>query len=253
MAGIPEEELEETRAALAPTLEATAAILPWLAKARPLRFDAELNRRWIEACGTLASAWHNRHGADHNAIRKAIFALYAIALDTVDGDCLRLGEALACAADGLEEGTPTPRLLAALTASIECFDEKNGLEHVLFSERARHFAQRLENTLSPENRANERSAALDRLFASEATEHVERMREALAALPPDAYAIKLESSELAQQAEHLELYGIVHLCRQLVRTIPEQARIDDLDSPPVRQTMLALLQQLETAIATVDA
>lgn len=54
MANIPEKDLEETRAALAPTLEATAAILPWLAKPQPLRFDEKLNQRWIAACDSLA-------------------------------------------------------------------------------------------------------------------------------------------------------------------------------------------------------
>ena len=32
MADIPEDDLAESRAALAPTLDATAAILPWVAK-----------------------------------------------------------------------------------------------------------------------------------------------------------------------------------------------------------------------------
>ena len=37
MTDIPEEDLEETRAALAPTLAATAAILPWVSKPQPVK------------------------------------------------------------------------------------------------------------------------------------------------------------------------------------------------------------------------
>ena len=62
MADIPEHELEETRAALAPTLEATAAILPWVARPKKPRFDAKLNARWIAAGRRLAAAWSARHG-----------------------------------------------------------------------------------------------------------------------------------------------------------------------------------------------
>ncbi|MGE5471853.1 MAG: hypothetical protein ACM3X0_13735 [Bacteroidota bacterium] len=251
MTGIPEGDLKETRAALAPTLEATAAILPWLAKPRPLRFDEELNQRWIAACTRLATAWGTRHDRGADDIRPAIFALYAIALETADADCLHLGEALASATDALEHGNPAPRLIAALTAAIECFGEAGGLEHVLFAERARHFAQRLENSLAPGRGSGLRSAVLDQLFVGEAGERLERLHDALAALPPDAYAIKLEALELAQQAEHLELFGIVHLARQLEQGIPGQQRIGDLDTPAVRQAMEDILHQLAAAIAAV--
>ena len=252
MADIPEKDLEETRAALAPTLEATAAILPWVAKPRPLRFAKELNQRWVAACRNLATAWSARHHAETDSVRPAVFALYGVALESTDTDCLRLGEALASAADGLE-GIPPARLIAALSASIECFDEASGLEHVLFTERARHFAERLEGCLSAGGQTVERSPVLDRLFASEARERLERLHDALAALPLDAYALQLEAGELAQQAEHLELYGILHLCRQLAQAIPRQGSSDQLDSATLRQGLLAILHQLETAIAAVDA
>ena len=246
MSGIPENELEETRAALAPTLEATAAILPWLAKPRPLRFAEQLNKRWVASCARLAAAWSARHGEGADDIRPAIFALYAIALETADADCLCLGEALASATDALEATAPPPRLLAALAATIECFDEASGLEHVLFGERARHFAQRLETSCAPGQSASPRSAILDQLFISEAGERLERMHEALAVLPPDAYALKLEAGELAQQADHLELYGILQLIGQLTRAIT-----GDLETPAIRQNLLDLLQQLETAIVAL--
>ncbi|RIX49092.1 MAG: hypothetical protein D3M94_04140 [Rhodocyclales bacterium GT-UBC] len=241
---IPEQDLEETRAALAPTLEATAAILPWVAKPAKLRFDARLNARWIDSCRRLAEAWTERHGKGAEDIRPAIFALYAIALESADADCLHLGEALASAADSLEEAAPTALLTAALSAATECFNEPGGLENILFPERARHFAQRIEKCLENRDAPSIRSPIIDRLFVSEAYERIERMQDALAALPPDAYSLKLESTELAQQAEHLELYGIVHLCRQLENTIPVESRIDELDSFAVRESIERILHQL---------
>lgn len=244
MTDIPEEDLEETRAALAPTLEATAAILPWVDKPRALRFDKKLNERWIAACHRLNTAWSTRHAQGDDDIRPSIFALYAIALETADAGCLHLGEAVASAADALEIGEPSARLLAAMTATSECFNQADGLEHVLFGERARHFARRLEESLVKGSES--RSAVVDRLFAGEAGERLERMHDALAALPPDAYALKLEADELIQQAEHLELYGIVHLARQLLQALPGEP--GELETPSRRQTLLDLLQQLETAL-----
>jgi hypothetical protein len=253
MADIPEDDLEETRAALAPTLEATAAILPWLAKPREARFETKLNQRWIAACSRLAAAWSARHGEGADDIRPAIFALYAIALETADADCLHLGEALASAADRLEENNDQPRLNAALSACIECLTEPAGLEHVLFAERAQHFARRLENCIGPDGREVERSAILDQLFVKEAEERLERMREALDALPLDAYALKVESAEILQQAEHLDLYGIIHLGRQLQQAIPGNNQADETENPANRDTLLGLLTQLESAIAAVVA
>lgn len=253
MADIPEDDLEETRAALAPTLEATAAILPWLAKPRKLRFDAKLNERWVSACEHLDKTWSARRRADGSQLRPAIFTLYGIALESADTDCLRLGEALATAADVLEEMEPPPRLVAALSATIESLHEASGLEHTLFGERARHFAQRLEACLAPDSRGNQRSSVLDSLFASEAMERLELMREALLALPPDAYALKLEATELAAQAEHLELYGVLHLCRHLQEAIACGAQIKDLDAAETRDGVQAILQQLEAAIAAINA
>jgi len=249
MADIPEHELEETRAALAPTLEATAAILPWVAKPRPARFDPELNERWIAAMKRLALAWSERHGRGADDVRPAIFGLYAIALETADADCLRLGEALASAADQLEESAPVPRLIAAMSAAIECLSEADGLEHGAFAERASHFAGRLE-AIARAPDASERSAVLDQLFTDEAHEQIQLMRDALAALPPDAYALTTESLKLAQQAELLEIWGVMHLARELAETISRHAA--DLDSPPLRTQVESQLIRLNTAIAAIN-
>lgn len=250
MPDIPEDDLEETRAALAPTLEATAAILPWLSKPRAARFDAALNRRWIEASQRLTAAWKNRHQAGLDDIRPSIFALYGIALETADASCLHLGEALAEAADRIEEASPPPRLIAALTATIEFLDDPEGLEQETFAIRAEHFAARLEATLTQPAAGSERSPVLDRLFADDARERLELMRDAVGALPPDAYALKHEAGQIAQQAELLELYGIMHLARQVSSTVSGES---DLDSETARQRVMASLRLLAEAIALVDA
>ena len=248
MADIPEEDLEETRAALAPTLAATAAILPWVSKPRQLRFEAKLNARWVAAGKRLAAAWSDRHGAGAESIRPAIFSLYAIAIETADGDCLRLGEALASAADRLENESPSPRLIAAITGTIECLNEADGLEHEAFADRAQHFSMRLEAAASAPDNA-ERSVVLDRLFVDEAGEQIDLMRDALAALPPDSYALTTEAMKLAQQAELLELWGIMHLARQMTDYIGRNAA--ELDSDEHREEIERLVHLLATAIAAI--
>jgi hypothetical protein len=249
MADIPEHELEETRAALAPTLEATAAILPWVAAPRKARFDPKLNERWIAAGKRLATAWSERHGAGTDDIRPAIFGLYAIAIETADANCLRLGESLASAADRLEENVQSPRLIAAMSAAIECLSEAEGLEHPAFPERSGHFARRLEACAKVTN-ADERSAVLDQIFVDEASEQIQLMHDALAALPPDAYALTTEALKLAQQAELLEIWGVMHLARQLSECINRNAA--DLDSPTVRMEVQNRLEALNNTIATVN-
>ena len=249
MADIPEHELEETRAALAPTLEATAAILPWVAVPRKARFDPQLNERWIAAGKRLAAAWSERHGAGADDIRPAIFGLYAIAIETADANCLRLGESLASAADRLEENVLPPRLIAAMSAAIECLSEAEGLEHPAFPDRAGHFAGRLEACAKATN-IDERSAVLDQLFVDEASEQIQLMHDALAALPPDAYALITEALKLAQQAELLEIWGVMHLARQLSDCINRNAA--DLDSPAVRLEVQNRLDGLGKTIATVN-
>lgn len=251
MTDIPEDELAVSRAAMAPTLAAVAAILPWLAKPQPLRFAPELNQRWIEACKGLANAWAERHGAGESAIRPAIFALYSVALESADIDCLRLGEALASAADQLEGCAPSPRLIAALAASIECLNDRAGLEHPTFPERASHFAQRLESMSLPGAVSSQRSLVLDRLFVVEANEYLERMLDALALLPPDAYALKSAAVELAQAAENLEFFGVMHLAREMAASM--NARVADLDAEVSRSKVEAGLRQLAETIAAVNA
>ncbi|MDE2441482.1 MAG: hypothetical protein KGP14_10685 [Betaproteobacteria bacterium] len=248
MDDLPEDELEESRAALAPTLDATAAILPWVAKPSPARFDAKLNQRWLDGCKRLDRAWSKRHGAGADDIRPAIFNLYAIALETADADCLRLGEALAGAADRLEDVDPPARLIAALTGAIECLHESSGLEHDAFTDRARHFAERLETSASAPN-GTERSPVLDQLFVEEAHEQIEVLRDALSALPPDAYVLATEALKLAQHAEMLEIWGVMHLARQFAACVNRYASA--LDSAEAQEALHDILQTLATSIDAV--
>src|SRR5574343_463421 len=244
MDDLPEDDLEESRAALAPTLDATAAILPWVEKPRPLRFDEKLNQLWVEGGIRLASAWSNRHDHGNDEIRPAIFSLYAIALETGDRDCLRLGEALAGAADRLEEDNPPPRLIAALTGTSEALIDPSGLEHALFAERAQHFAGRLESAAKSE--ASERSAVIDQLFVDEAHEQLDLLHDALAALPPDAYVLTTEALKLAQDAETLEIWGVMHLARQFANCVTRHA--NELDGPAAHERLDELLRSLSETI-----
>jgi hypothetical protein len=247
-ADIPEEDLAETRAALAPTLAATAAVLPWLLKERPPRFDAALNQRWIDAGRELARTWSTRPTNASSLVRQAVFTLYGVALDSHDADCLALGEALASATDRLEGGPPPAHLIAAMSATIECFDEVTGLEHEAFALRARHFAQRLMTAV--DQPARQRSSLIDHLFAAEVGERLQLMREALNALPPDAVMLKSEAAQIAEQAELIELFGLMDLARQLAGRIDATT---DLEHPATRAVIESDLKRLGEGIAAVDS
>jgi hypothetical protein len=218
-------------------------------KSHPPRFDDKLNRRWIEGGKRLFEAWSDRHGAGADDIRAAIFNLYSIALETADSDCLRLGEALACAADRLDDAAASPRLAAALSSAVDCLGDPEGLEHPAFSERARHFALRLETASSPADSV-ERSPVLDQLFVDEACERLESLRDALNALPPDAYVLLTEALGLAQHAEMLELWGIMHLARQLADGVNRHA--NELDSSEVQEALHEMLCALSAGIGAIE-
>jgi hypothetical protein len=252
MPEIPEKNLEENNMAVVSAQEATAAILPWLAKPQKLRFSPDLNTRWTSACQRLHGAWADRHGAVANDIRPAVFALYSLTLETGDLDCLRLGEALASAIDYLEEESIPPRIVAALSACIECLVENGGLEHPAFSERMQHFSGRLEKCVANAKETSERSAVIDRLFVAETHERLERMHDALAALPPDGETLLVETDELLEDAEHLALYGLVHVARQLQRSLQQASVHNSLTSETIRAHVLSQLKALEELIVTVD-
>lgn len=241
MADAGDDDLAASRA-LAPTLAATAAVLPWLARPAAPRFPAQLNQRWREAGRQLHAQWAARHaGGD---IRPALFALYAAAVDSGDTECLQLAEALAEAGDHLD-APPSPRLSAALSATAEFLADPAGLEQNNFAERARHFAQRLRDA---GRQPGSRSPLLDQLFVDEALERVERMRDGLAVLPADAYALTNEASGLAEQAAELELWGVMHLARDFARRILR----DGLDDDATLAAASAGLDDLARCIAAIS-
>lgn len=247
MSDQPDDKFPDSPSALTTMLEATAAILPWVSTPKALRFAEALNQRWIEASLRLGETWSNRHSAGLDGFRSAIFALYAVAVDSADADCLRLAEALASAADHLEDQAPA-RLIAALSATFEYLTDAQGLESEKFVERAEHFARRLaESCTDP----GERSVVIDQLFVQEARERIEQMHDALAVLPPDAYALKTEAEQLAQHAEQLELWGIVEIARRLATDVSTYA--GDLESESGRTAVENSLAELIRAIAAVDA
>lgn len=246
-ADLPADELEAALAALAPTLAATAAVLPWLTKARPPRFPTALNERWLAAAKQLRQAWTEHSADDPAPLRQAVFALYAVALDSADADCLALGEALAGAADRLEHAKPPAQLLTALSATAECLDEPAGLEHDAFAQRARHFARRL-GQAAEQPAENRRSPLIDHLFVAEVGERLTLMHEALAALPPDVVLFKSEAGQIAEQAEAIELYGLMDMARSLAGRIDGNT---DLEAAATRAKLERGLCQLRDTLAAV--
>ena len=238
--------------AVASAQEATAAILPWLAKPQKLRFPPDLNTRWIAACQRLHCAWAERHSLGEDDIRPAVFALYSLTLESADVDCLRLGEALASAIDCLEAEVVPPRIVAALSACIECLSEDGGLEHPAFAERIQHFAVRLEKCAATAKQTGDRSAVIDRLFVAETHERLERMQDALAALPPDSELLLIEIAELIEHAEHLTLYGMIHAARKLQQTLQQASKHNSLESETIRAHVLTQLAALAQLTDTVD-
>lgn len=249
-----ENEWQEMPSALASTLEAAAAILPWLQKAGEPRFPPELSKRWQAACERLALGWTERYQNGLASLRPAVFELYGTALELGDADCLRLAEALASATDRLEilAEAGHPPLVAALSATFESFAGSEGLEHKSFPERARHFAARLEHCADPHTAALPRAPIVDRLFVEEAGDCLERMHDALARLPADLYGIKTAAEEIVHLAEPLELDEVSALAGRLLRfLVPADGAQVDLDASAPRATLLARLSALEDAVAAI--
>ncbi|MGE5491766.1 MAG: hypothetical protein ACM31P_10855 [Actinomycetota bacterium] len=251
----PDDPLEETRAALAPTLEATASILPWVGKDKKPRFPPEAAKRWQEVCDRLAVCWFERHEDGLAGLRPAVFELYSSALELGEANCLRLAEALASATDRLEPNGDVshPRLVAALTATFESLSVPGSLEQEAFPDRAQHFADRLEFCADPQNADQVRSPVLDRLFADEAGDCLERIQEALTVLPADVYGIRLAAEDIAGLAEPLDLDDISALAHHLVRLLtPKPGEKVDLDSNETRRaTVQALTAELEKTVGAL--
>lgn len=247
---LSESERDDARAALAPTLEATAAILPLLARPRNPRFPAKAAMHWDKAWAEVQAAWIDRHGAGFAALRPAVFALSAAALALQDLECLALSEAMATATDRLDEpaGLDNARLITAISAAVECFATADALEHEAFPQRAKHFASRLER-VAKEREVPARSPVLDRLFADEGRECLEKMRLACLALPPDPMALKRAAADLARVADALDIGDVTLAATRLVRSLPLRAgeRVD-LEAEEPRSMVLGLIAELEDLI-----
>jgi hypothetical protein len=252
MADIPDDDIEKTRTALAPTMDALASILPWVGKSQPVRYPEELNKRWQSACKVLADCWTARGRSDPAAIRPGIYTLLGIAIETGDADCLHLGEALASVADHLEHHPPGNRLSAALTATTEALLDEGGLENPHLVQRIRHFSERLDAAMRPSAKPGERSDVLDRLFVQDSEESLQRMHEALEALPIDVYALQLEASELIQHAEQIEMWGIYHLARQLRSFALQLSDASEAIQDQAAHDIAEQLALIETALHAID-
>ena len=252
MADIPDKDIANSRAAFAPTLNATAAILPWVGKSQPLRFPPALNQRWQNACKSLANCWSARAQHGPQAIRPQVFALLEIALECGDPDVLYLCETLASVADHFEHSLPGARLIAALTATTEALIDQGGLEQPLLLNRAQHFSRRLTAALQPSSKPGERSDVLDGLFVQDSEERLSRMREALDVLPIDVYSLEVESSELMQHAEQIDMWGIYHLARQLQSFVLQLCDASEAVQDQARRDILAQLALLDAAVNAID-
>ena len=250
----PEDGAEHaaSQAALAPTLAAVAAILPWVGQAQPQRFSPELNKRWKAACAEFAEHWAARLTEGPTAIRPSIIALLAVAIESGDGDYLHFAEILASTADFLEHHTPSNRQIATLTAIAEALLDAQGLENPNLVSRTRHFSQRLETAMRPSSKPGERSDVLDALFVQDADECLARMREALEVLPIDVYAIELEADELIRHAEQIEMWGIYHQARQVQHFVRQLSDVSEAVQDQAMRDIVRQLDLIEQSLLAVD-
>lgn len=216
--------------------DVVAGILPLFSSARSARYTPEKAEPWKAACTQLQQGWETRRQGLYE-FRAAVFGLCAAAVELNDPDCLKLAEALATASDKLEleGGLDNLPLTAAITATLECLGEPDNLEHPAFTDRVRHLAGRLEQCAnapftpampsggSTMPTPSPRSATIDRLFAEEASEHLDNLHAALDAVPPQASDAADALRQLAAQADALEIDAIRALSEQLAEVLEQLA------------------------------
>ena len=234
----------DKRHPLATTLEATAAVLPFL-QPRPRRFAPEQRREWDAAVAELRSHWPAcARGAPDAwpALRAAIFRLLAGALPLPHPAPLALAEALAAATDDLERVAPTAYRRAALAASFELLGEADFLEHPALAARVTQLVERLGR-----RQPGARSPRVDALFAAEAREEIEALCASLETVPPDTRAFARAAGRLQALAEPLDLPALAEAARRLGDAV---ARLDPglLDEGPGRAALLAGLAALSAWI-----
>ena len=252
MADLPEIDLADSRPTFARTFENAASIVPLLSKPATPRFSPQLNARWIKNCKALGDHWSSTLGADPCAMRPMIISLLSLAIETNDPDCLQLSDTLASVADHLECHPLSNRLRAAVTATCEVLQDAEGLENMRLTERLRHCTQRLQQAMLISHKPGERSDVLDQIFVADSEERVERMHDALEALPIDIYALELESSELIQHAEQIEMWGIYHLARQLQSFVLQLSDVSEKAQDQAAQDIAQQLQRIKQALLAVD-
>lgn len=231
---------------LAPTLAATAAILPLMAQMHPARFEETQRVPWDEATKELAVAWGNYNPEHYDSLRHAIFQILEAALLLEHPAPLKLAESLASITDLLEIAPPSLHQQAALTACVELMIEPGFLEHDALTERVEQLAKRLETC------NDSRSHPLDQLFAKEAGEDIELMRNALDKVPPDIEALVECINHIQQLAEPLEL-GCLSLSTFRFAEILSEFTPEILDQNPGRHQTIALIDLLEKWIDAIGA
>jgi hypothetical protein len=231
---------------LASTLEATAAILPYVSHPREPRFTPQQRRDWDTAVHALNLAWEERREG-WQALRRAVFKLLEGALFLKHPAPLKLAEALASATDQLESAPPAPRRLTALAATVELVTEADFLEHDALTERVDQLAYRLES-----EEEGPRSRMGNTLFAQEVTEEIEALRHALEAVPPDVSALGEAARAIQRLAEPL---GLATLALTAFRFADSVSRLDPetLDHAPGRDEALAWIACLESWIEAIGA
>ncbi|MDR0528729.1 MAG: hypothetical protein LBG69_03850 [Zoogloeaceae bacterium] len=254
------------------TLDRNADILPLLGRQpKEPRFTLRQRALWDSAAEAFALAWdaarrpgppaplnaEEANAAEEDSaeaeaarwrpLRRAIFRLLEGALPLEHPAPLQLAEALASATDSLDSGAPpAPRLLTALAACAELLEEKDLLEHAALESLSAQFAHRLaksEETL--------RSQAIDALFAEEAREELEQIRQALEMLPPNTGMMSTAAERLQRLADPLELSELAlaafHFAHTASRLPPAL-----LDRSPVRETAFSWLKAAEEWIAEIE-
>jgi hypothetical protein len=236
---------------LAATLEATHAILPWVARPRDPRFSMSQRALWDNAVEALGLAWSDCRAAPDKAdwprLRHALFKLLDGALALAHAAPLRLAEALAAATDTLETTPPTARLLTTLEAALELLREKDFLEHEALVSRVEQLVARLAR-----HDEGPRSRPLDALFAREAKEEIGQMRHAQSAVPPDRAALAQSARHLRQLAEPLDLAPLAWAAFRFAQIVPT---LDPLwlDRAPGYDILQGWIDCVERWIQAIDA
>jgi hypothetical protein len=241
---------------LAPMLEATAAVLPFLQGGeKKKRFTAAQRADWDIAARLFCAVWRVRQSKPQGwqALRQAVVLLLEGALPLEHPAPMKLAEALAEALDAQDtrEGPPPARLIAAFSATAELLGAKDDsadfLEHEALDARIEQLAARLGKALS-----DAPSETLFALFVREALPEIEEMVLAMDAMPPDVLSLADAAERLAALCQPLELAALAHTARRFGETALALGAAT-LDADPARSEALGLIQGLQDWITRTSA